>query len=140
MIKFFDACIYTTSSGLLSDFLDSDQAQGFTKLTGIYEGLYGYATYKSTYYDTSLTTPTTMSSYYSTQATYADFSADDYDSLSSDTHKYSSVLTSLNTLTSCANDKWVLYTGSTNCSGYTIWTSTDGETGGNTSSNSMCIR
>jgi len=33
-----------------------------------------------------------------------------------------------------------LYTGGNNCSGYTVWTTSDGQTGGNTSANQMCIQ
>ena len=80
-----------------------------------------------------------MNTYYSALANYADFSVDDYSSLSSDTHKYTTVQASLNTLISCTGDKWVMYTGGSNCSDYTIWTSSDSETYGNTSANSMCM-
>lgn len=76
---------------MLTDFLSTEQSNSFTQLTDIYDGLNGYATYKSSYYDTSLSTPIQIKAYYEALATYADFSADDYSSLSSDTHKYTTV-------------------------------------------------
>jgi len=89
--KFLNACAYDSSTKLLTDFLDTDQANSFSQLTTIYDGLYGYKQYKSTYYDTSLTTPTTMTTYYNALASCGDFSANDYSNLSSDTHKYTTV-------------------------------------------------
>jgi len=81
---------------------------------------------------------TTMSTYYTSLANYAAFSADDYTSVAS-AHQYTTVLTNLNALTTCAADTWVLYTGGSNCTGKTIWTVSDGETGGATSASTMCI-
>ena len=64
MQSFLNACIYPTSTGQLTDFLTTEQADSFSKLTSIYDGLYGYGQYKTTYYDSSLTTPTEISTYY----------------------------------------------------------------------------
>ena len=139
MQSFLNACAYTSSTKLITAFLDTQQTSAFDSLTSVYDGLYGYGQYKTTYYDTSQTTPSGISTYYSALANYANFSTDDYSGLSADTHKYTSVLNSLNTLVNCAGDKWVLNTGNNNCSGYTVWTTSDGQTGGNTSANSMCI-
>lgn len=76
---------------MLTDFLSTDQATSFNKLTDIYDGLYGYGQVKSTYYDNSLTTPIQINAYYQQLQAYNDFSADDYSNLSSDTHKYTTV-------------------------------------------------
>ena len=81
-----------------------------------------------------------MNTYYSALANFADFSVDDYSSLSSDTHKYTTVQASLNTLISCTGDKWVMYTGGTNCDGYTIWTTSETETYGSDGTMTMCMR
>lgn len=88
--KFLTACAYSTSSMLITDYLDTTQAQAFNDLTKTHEGLDNYGTYKTTYYDTNKTTPTSISSYYSTLATYADFSADDFTNAAS-AHKPSTV-------------------------------------------------
>jgi len=89
--SFLNACAFTTSTQLLTDFLSTEQADSFNQLTDIYDGVYGLGQVKSTYYDTSLTSPIKMKTYYEALASYADFSADDYSSLSSDTHKYTTV-------------------------------------------------
>jgi hypothetical protein len=89
--SFLNACAFSTSTQMLTDFLSTEQSNSFDQLTDIYDGLYGYGQYKSTYYDTSLSTPTTMNTYYSTLGNYADFSVNDYANLSSDSHKYETV-------------------------------------------------
>jgi len=50
---FLNACAFTTSSQLLTDFLSTEQSNSFNQLTDIFDGLYGYAQYKTTYYDTN---------------------------------------------------------------------------------------
>jgi len=89
--SFLNACAYSTSTQLLTDFLSTEQANSFNKLTDIYDGLYGYGQYKSTYYDNSTTVPTTINAYYQALTTYKDFSVDDYSNLSSDAQKYTTV-------------------------------------------------
>jgi len=78
MNSFLQACAFTSSSFLITDFLDTDQTAAFNSLTQIYDGLTSYASYKTTYYDSSYTTPTTISTYYAALSTYSDFSVDDY--------------------------------------------------------------
>jgi len=53
MQGFLSACAYTSSKKLITEMLDTDQKAAFTSLTTIYEGLSGYASYKTTYYDTN---------------------------------------------------------------------------------------
>lgn len=100
----------------------------------------GTGFYTSHYYNTTystLTEPTTMTSYKSNLNKYKTFETNDFTNVAS-AHQYTTVLTNLNSKVSCKNDKWVLYTG--NCpSGYTTWTAANGATGGNTSSTNMCI-
>ena len=107
-------------------------------MTSIFDGIYSYGQVSTNY--SGKTTPTTMTSYYNKLGNFADFSVDDYVNISPNANKYTTVQSSLNTLVACTGDKWVLYTGSTNCSGYTTWTSSDTETVGATSADKYCMR
>jgi len=131
MQNFLNACIYTSSSGLITDYLTGSSKTAFDELVVVYDGMDGYKTEKATYQDVSpaLTKPAKMTTYETSLADAKSFKSDDYTKVA-EADRPVTVLNTLNGKVSCTNDKWVFYTGGTNCSGYTIWQTSDGPTGG----------
>jgi len=87
--SFLNACAFTTSSGLVTDFLDASQSDAFNQMTSIFDGIYSYGQVSTNY--SGKTTPTTMTSYYNKLGNFADFSVDDYVNLSPNADKYTTV-------------------------------------------------
>ena len=126
MKSFFDACLYSTSTGLITDYLTSDSLTAFNSLSTIYDGIDSNDDYYNTYAVNSYTEPTSMTAYKTNIASYRSFLTSDYSSTAS-AHQYTTVLTNLNTLVSCASDTWVLNSAACT-SGTTVWNSGNSQT------------
>jgi hypothetical protein len=105
--NFFNACLYTTSPGMITSYLTGDQKDSFDKLLASSEGIAAYNTFKNVYSTSSL--PPKITAYKTSISNVKDYSVDDFTKVTS-AHQPSTVLNTLNAYVSCANDFWVINT------------------------------
>lgn len=104
---FFDACMYTTSPGLITSYLTGNNKDAFNKLLSSSDGIAAYNTFGNVY--SSSTVPPQITAYKTSIDNVKDYSVDDFTKVSS-AHQPSTVLNTLNAYVTCANDFWVINT------------------------------
>jgi len=123
--KFFDACLYKTSPGLITSYLTGTELDSFNKLMSTADGVDAYNDWKTSHQ--GQTELPKITAYKTTITNAKSFSTDDFTKVAV-AHKPQTVLDSANAFTTCATDTWVL--NSSKCpSGYTIFAVGNAQTG-----------
>jgi hypothetical protein len=105
--NFFNACLYTTSPGLITSYLIGNEKDAFNKLLSASDGIAAYNTFKDVY--ATSTVPPQITAYKTSIAKVKLYSVDDFTKVLS-AHQPSTVLNTLNAYVTCVDDFWVINT------------------------------